>query len=191
MPSGSRSCEPERQMISRLDLPAHRGRSPRSRPAARRDGGLRQAVFGIVRTEQVDLHIKVGAIARSHSQAARLPMRRHPQRPQSADYKNLENCMKTALCKALACTAIALSGTAALAQDAASAPVRGVGVSASTASRAEAKAASASYTGTLVRTGPTATRDAKHAVRHVEGSASSATHHHANHAHRAASAASE
>ncbi len=72
---------------------------------------------------------------------------------------------------------------------AASAPTA-IGESASTAARAQAKAASDPDVGSVVRTGPTAAHDAKRAAHHAEGSASSSAHKHVHHAHVAASAAS-
>jgi len=76
--------------------------------------------------------------------------------------------MNTSLFRFFASVAIAGYAGSALAQ-ATSAP-RAVGESASTAARAQAKAASSPDTGTLVRTGPSATHDAKRAARRAEGS---------------------
>ena len=97
--------------------------------------------------------------------------------------------MHASLFRFFASAAIAISAGTAYAQ-ATSAP-RAVGVSASTAARAQDRAASSSDTGTLVRTGPSATHDAKRAAHHAEGTASSATHRHARQARAAASTASE
>jgi len=94
---------------------------------------------------------------------------------------------------ALAITAASLTSLApvAFAQDAASAPSpRAVGVSASTAQRAQSKAASSPDTGTLVRTAPTAEHDARSAAHHGKNAASP-THHRARRAKASASAASE
>ena len=94
--------------------------------------------------------------------------------------------MNTTLIRIFTVLAVASCAGAVYAQ-AASAP-RAVGESASTAARAQTKAASNSDVGTLVRTGPSATHEAKSAARHAEGSASSATHHRAHRAKHAASA---
>jgi hypothetical protein len=94
--------------------------------------------------------------------------------------------MNTTLIRIFIALAVASCAGAVYAQ-AASAP-RAVGESASTAARAQAKAASNSDTGTLVRTGPSATHEAKSAAHHAEGSASSATHRRAHRAKHAASA---
>ena len=100
--------------------------------------------------------------------------------------------MTNAHTRALLFSLLTVASGVSFAQSA-SAPM-GVGESASTAARAMNKAASSPDTGSVVRTGPSATKQAKHAANRSESSASSATHRHAHRARadqKAASAASE
>lgn len=96
--------------------------------------------------------------------------------------------MKQSVAHTLLASTLVIACSVAFAQSA-SAPMA-IGESASTAARAQAKAASGSDVGSLVRTGPSATRKAEHMAHGAEDSASGASHRHTHHVHHASTAAS-